>query len=313
MEKIKSDIKDFLNFLTIPLCGGVATYFGDSLSYPFETITTTFKKQHFHRKVHLVTIKNSIIRTIMYYSNGVSTVFYSAFFTNFVYFTAYEGLSRYGTKKLKKTQYEKYLWMVPTISAFVGEALSLFVFVPVDCIQTRIQSGIPEFAYKGMGDGVRKIIKNEGFGRLFFGMHVYMMHNLLFMPIIFTIYEKRKQMRIDKKVEMYKNNNEPVPHVSYLFSIEDSIFETFFATIVSTLITNPLYTILVRFQVTDYAKAQYMRERIYFIIRLSYQVIGWRGLNIGLLPRTITTALSAILYLPVYEYARTICGHESEI
>ena len=311
--KKKGSFTDTLKFLTIPFCGGLATFLGDIISYPFETITTSIKKLHnpkgFYKEVQI----NIYRRNWYYFVNGINTVFYSAFFTNFVYFGVYEGLNRYSTRKLREKKLTEYNWMIPTVSSLIGEAASLAVFVPVDCVQTRIQSGLSDFKYNGLFDGLQSIIKNEGYRRLFTGSHVYMLHNLLFMPIIFTIYEKYKKVKINRRIEKLKKQNLPVPDKSELFRISDSLYGTFLATTISTIVTNPLYTILVRFQITDYSQSQYMNERVWYIVKSSFRLRGFNGLNVGLLPRLLTTNISAGIYLPVYEFIRTIFGHESEI
>ena len=301
-SKEKSSFTDTLKFLTIPFCGGLATYIGDIISYPFETITTSIKKLHnpkgFYKEVQI----NIYQRNWYYFINGMNTVFYSAFFTNFVYFGVYEGLNRYSSRKLKEKKMTQYNWMVPTISSLIGEAASLLVFVPVDCVQTRIQSGLSDFRYNGLFDGLKSIIKHEGYSRLFTGSHVYMLHNLMFMPIIFTIYENYKKIIIKRRREKLKKNDMPIPESSKLFGIGDSLRGTFLATTASTVVTNPLYTILVRFQITDYSQSQYMNERVWYIVKSSFRLRGFYGLNVGLFPRLLTTNISAGVYLPVYEF-----------
>jgi hypothetical protein len=312
-EPKQNSFFDTLKFLSIPFCGGLATYLGDIISYPFETITTSIKKLHSPQGFYKEILNNLQTKNWYYFFNGINTVFYSAFFTNFVYFGVYEGLNRYSYKKLKSLEMTEYNWAVPTVSSLIGETASLAVFVPVDCIQTRIQTGYAEYNYNGLMDGLRKIIKFEGYRRLFTGAHVYMMHNLLFMPIIFTIYEKYKKLIIEHRRQRYIGMDMPVPDPKNMFGIFDSIKGTLLATTASTIITNPMYTILVRFQITDYSQSQYMKERVWYIVKSSYRLRGFRGLNVGLLPRLLTTNISAVVYLPVYEFVRTIFGHESEI
>lgn len=312
-EKPKSSYFDTLKFLTIPLCGGLATYLGDIISYPFETITTAIKKLHMPEGFYKEVITKVQKKNWTYFVNGIDTVFYSAFFTNFVYFGVYEGLSRYSARKIKEENLLQYKDYAPTVCSLIGEAASLVVFVPVDCVQTRIQSGLPEFQYNGFFDGIKSIIRTEGYGRLFTGSHVYMMHNLLLRPIIFTIYEKYKNMVIEHRRRKFREAGLAVPDVSELFGVGDSMKGTFLATTASTIVTNPLYTVLIRFQVTDYSQSQYMNERVWYIVKSSYRLRGFRGLNVGMLPRLLTTNTSALVYLPVFESVRTVFGVESEI
>jgi hypothetical protein len=312
-QQKKGSFVETMKFLTIPFCGGLATLIGDLISYPFETITTSIKKLHSPEGFYKEVLKNLQKKNWRYFINGYETVFYSAFFTNFVYFGVYEGLLRYTTRRFKEKNLTQYNYMIPTVCSLIGEAASLVVFVPVDCVQTRIQSGFSEYQYNGLFDGLRSIVRTEGYRRLFTGSHVYMMHNLLFMPIIFTIYEKYKKLVVESRKRKYLNNGMSVPDSSELFGLSDSLRGTLLATSVSTFITNPLYTVLVRFQITDYSQSQYMKERVWYIFKSSYRLRGFKGLNVGMLPRMLTTNISALFYLPVYEAVRTFFGHSSEI
>lgn len=306
------EVKNIVKFLSIPFSASLATFIGDFITYPLETITTFVKKSHYPRHAYEQIWQKTKTQNWKFFLHGIDTVFYSAFFTNFVYFGVYEGFGQITSSKTAKNYFKDYTWLLPTVGSLIAETASLLVLIPIDCVQTRIQSNLPAFRYKGLWHGLRSIRKKEGFGRFFLGSHLYMVHNLMFTPIIFTIYERyKKQIISERKAKPFYEQYNKYDQ-DHLFTLQDSIKGTLLATTISTLLTNPLYTILIRFQVVNYSQAQYMNERIWYIIKSSYRFSGFRGLNVGLVPRMVTANFSACLYIPVYEYFRTRFGSSRE-
>jgi hypothetical protein len=296
-----SNLLSKLKFLSIPLSGATATYIGDLISYPFEIVSVLSKKSHPPNGLYQDIFKKVLKKNWRFFTKGIDTVFYSAFFTNFVYFGVYEGLSQYCYHKMEQKKLTNFNWTIPTLSSLTAEFISLFVLVPIDCVQTRIQSG--DYKYKNFFHGIRSIRKNEGFLRFFMGIHVYMIHNMLFIPIMFTIYEEYKRLICQKRRSISPRVNNSFSYKNDKFSILDSVKGTLLATTISTIITNPLYTILVRFQMTNYSKQK--NKGIWSIIKRNYNSQGLRGLNVGLVPRICAANLSALVYLPIFEVTRT--------
>jgi ABC-type phosphate transport system permease subunit len=239
-----------------------------------------------------------------FFIQGIDTVLYSAALTNFVYFGVYEGLNQLFHPTHGHFHVPQYAWLLPTVNSFLAELSSFVVYIPIDCVRTRIQSNSRKFRYRSTWHGLRTITRKEGFRRLFTGSHVYMMHNLLFTPILFTVYEKYKQYVVGGHVQTNSYTCASNPNESE-FGLFESLKGTILATTIATIVTNPLNTILVRFQMVNYAQRQYMQERIWYIIKSSYRIRGLKGLNVGLLPHLLGSNVSTCVYIPIYEHFRT--------
>ena len=308
--KTDQNERTVIDMLKIPFIGGLATYVGDSISYPFETLTTMIKRQHFQLSIGTEIInsyKQTGFRDLV---RGFSTIFYSAFFTNFVYFGSYEMINHSGYKFLKEREMKEYTMILPTISSLFSEALSLLVFIPIDCIQTRMQCGDPKYNYPSVWKGFKKIFKYEGFARFFQGSYLYACHNLIYTPTIYTIYERFKQYTIEKtRLEYLKRGVAPPPNEE-IFNIKQSLIGTVIATSFAVLLTNIIYTIVIRYQLTNFELKGNSKLTGFDILRKGYQINGFTSLSTGFVARMITANMSAMVYLPIYEKARQHFGVE---
>ena len=295
---------DIKNSWKVPFVAGFATYIGDAISYPFETLTTRIKRRHNY---------TSIVNEIRYinknkgykfFYNGFQTVFYSAFFTNFVYFGIYDICNHFGLNYVKRNDMKSYSAMIPTISSLIGQLFSLIVYVPVDCIQTRMQSGDKSFNYNNIFHGFRTVIREEGFLRLFHGSYIYAIHNLIFTPVIYTVYERLKKRKIYQRKKILIKRGEAVPNSDSLFTIKDSMLATIISTTASVMMTNIIYTLVVRYQLTNFELYENKDKNAFTILEDGWKVGRFMSLNRGLIVRLIVANLSAVIYLPVYEQAR---------
>ena len=309
-EPKKSVLREIFDVVKIPTIAGFATFIGDMLAYPTETLTTRFKiKPH---KIRLMKDLSyvSVHKGLKYLGSGFDTVFYSAFFTNFVYFFVYEALNHRGMKFLNEYEMYDYSYMLPTLSSFVAEALSLLVYVPVDCVQTRIQSGNPKYRYTSTFNGLSSIFMQEGFGRFFAGSYLYVIHNLIYTPFIFTIYEKGKVMISDMKRDKLLKSGISITSDTKLFPLHCSMIVTCFATTIATLITNPIYTILVRYQMTNFENFQNLNMTGLNIVINNLKAEGFQSLLRGSIYRLFVANCSAMVFIPTYEIARQYFGVE---
>lgn len=288
--------------LKIPLISSIASFLGDAVAYPFETLTIRIKRLHFARPI-LNEIEYIIFRKgYAFFYSGFNSLYYSAFLANFVYFFAYENLGRAARSLFDFKREREVPYIVPTVVSFVSEALSLLVYVPIDCVQTRLQSG--QYEYKSIFSALKTIIRTEGFSRLFAGSHLYFLHNLLFTPIIFTVYENMKKSKIRSVQDKYAFYGEKAPEPNEIFTLRDSIDLTLVSTAIATVLTSGIYTLLVRYQLTNFSKKENRNVNTFSIIAKSFRKNGFSSLFQGFYIRLITASLSALVYLPAYEYAR---------
>jgi hypothetical protein len=167
-----------------------------------------------------------------------------------------------------------------------------------------MQSGDKSFNYNSIFHAFKTIIKEEGFSRLFHGSYIYAVHNMIFTPVLYTIYERLKKRKIYRKKKKIIRRGEPVPSNDSLFSIFDSMTATLISTTASVCLTNMIYTLVVRYQLTNFELYENRKKNALTIVEDGWKVGGISSLNRGLIVRLIVANLSSLVYLPVYEQAR---------
>ena len=288
--------------MKIPIVSSAATFLGDALAYPFETLTIRIKRLHFNRPILHEIEYISLRKGYSFFYRGFNSLYYSAFLANLVYFFAYEKIGKAARHLFEFRREREVPYLLPAFVSFLSEALSLIVYVPVDCVQTRLQSG--EFHYPSILSALKTIIRTEGPMRLFAGSHLYFLHNLLFTPIIFTVYENMKKNKIRAVQDRYAFYGEPLPEASQIFTMRDAIDLSLISTAIATILTSGIYTLLVRYQLTNFNKRGNRNSNTLSILMNSLRINGFASLFQGLYIRLITASVSALVYLPAYEYAR---------
>lgn len=262
----------------------IGTLVADAVTYPIELIATMVKSAN--GKVSALRTTANVIRHngLASLYKGFSTITYTALLPNIVYFNCYEWLKQYG-RSFEQQSTSKSTILVPFIASSLAECAFVAVMVPFDTIQTRMQLQTHQYNYRGLAHGLMDVVHNEGFFRLFSASPLYVLQLLTFTPLQFTAYEWLKAQRLQTKPNL---------------SLAESVYFTFISTTVAAIITNPVNTLIVKFQVENYAKDdQKATQKARQIIR----ECGMRELNKGFCIRILERNINALFYLPLYEIA----------
>lgn len=266
------------------IIASIGTLIADAVTYPIELVATKVKSAY-GRSSALKTTANVIkYQGIASLYKGFTTITWTAWFPNIVYFNLYEILKIRG-HSLESQGKSNYSVLIPFFASMLAEVGFCAVMVPFDTIQTRMQMQSLQYQYRGLAHGLAEVIENEGFFRLFSASPLYVFQLLLYTPIQFATYEWLKARRLESKQRL---------------SLVDSINYTIIATSIGAILTNPLNTLIVKFQVEDFAKEnKNSAAKAMEIVRQS----GMRELNKGLLVRLVERNINGLCYLPLYEFA----------
>ena len=288
-----------LDYLKVPAITSVTSFFSSVLFYPLEVCATVIKADV--KKIRLAQAVKMIHSDGGYRSfyKGLNTVFYEVFPPTLIYFCTYDILN----KKLSEMFGEKHKnkkWVIPVFSSFLAETASLAIYVPINMVQTRIQTGRKNFQYESSFSALRAIAKEEGFLRLYFASPLLMIYMLGFTTIQFSLYEWFK-----KGILSFKEKKE--------FGIYDSVLATWGATIIASGVTNPIDTLVTRYQCTNFAAKDSKELTAFKIIKRDYRLFGFAGINRGFFIKIAADVYYSSIYIPVYEFLRQKYNIELDI
>lgn len=286
-------------YFKVPAITSAVSYFSSVLLYPFEVCSTVIKADV--KKIKLQQAARSIYKEGGYRSfyKGLNTVFYEVFPPTLIYFATYDIINNKLSKVFGKKHKNK-KWVIPVFSSFLAETASLAIYVPINMVQTRIQTGRKNYQYESSYSALRAIAKEEGFLRLYLASPLLMIYMLGFTTIQFSLYEWLK-----KGILSYKEKKE--------FGIRDSLVATFFATMVASGVTNPIDTLVTRYQCTNFSAKGNKELTVFKLIKRDYKLYGFAGINRGFLIKMAIDIYYSSFYIPVYEHLRQKYGIELDI
>lgn len=272
------------------------TYLADTLSYPLELLGTVIKSQH--EKSPIIATARGIVRENGFRAlfKGVSTVIWTTLFPNFTYFYIYETINNFAVNYVNGKVGIEDNFYLPPLSSLCAEMVCVVLFVPADTVQTRMQLNSSKYQYHSLLGGIRDIVRNEGVVRLFSASYLYITQLLIFTPMQFTFYEWLKMSQFNSK----ENKNS----ISYLESVKFTVISTSF----SAIITNPINTLVIRYQVTDFSDQQGKALNGWRILTENFRKHGFRDLNRGMTIRLLQTNVNSMVFLPIYEMGRQLYG-----
>jgi hypothetical protein len=273
------------------------TYLADTLSYPLKLLATVIKSKHDTTSIYKTCCTLIRENGATSFFRGWNTVLLTSFVPNFTYFYVYEGMSNSVLKNIGKLKDSLH---VPLISSFCAELVCVLIFVPFDTVQTRMQLNSPQYQYQSILGGIRNIVKTEGISRLFSASYLYILQLLIFTPMQFTFYEWLKMNQI----------NESADKGSLMYT--DSLKFTFISTSFSAIITNPINTLVVRYQLTDFSSIEGKSLSGWRLMRDSFRSYGIKDLNRGMCIRLLQTNVNAAVFLPIYEMTRQFYDEDRE-
>lgn len=281
--------------LYVATISSLSNILADTLTYPLDLLNTQIKSDF--KNSYKDIVKSSYNQLgIRGFFKGSSTILPGTFPPCVIFYWAYENINKKLFNLFRNYHEEKYKSIIPIISSSLSEMLSLTIIVPVDTIQTRIQSH--KYPYNNLIDGLKHLIKNEGFVRLYSSSHLMIMQNLLFVSSQFSIYEDMRLKYIDYKANKNHDNSKTI-------NSKESIGMVLIATTISCLICNPINLLVVKYQMIDTNKKDLNLKKI---VKGIYDKYGLRGLNRGLWVKTVYYCCNSVIYLPIYEHIRQQYG-----
>jgi hypothetical protein len=275
------------------LCG-VASYFGDLLIYPLDTINTRMKAnrlesmslrhaiQYFHKKDGFVS-----------FYKGANSAVPMSFIAVYVYFYMYESINKRVLDFQKTIEYSSknvVTFLLPFVSAALAEATIMGFYIPCDAIRTRLQTN--EYKYKGMVDGLVQTYKTEGFARLYAASHLYISSQIVYTSCEFGLYEFLR-----KKILVAKQRDGLL--------LEETLGVTLIASGLAALIINPLDLLMVRYQLID------TRYEKLGLLRTTKNILSQEGVAAfykGMSARVTYAMAYSLIMFPIYEHLRQAYG-----
>jgi hypothetical protein len=262
----------------------LATTLADAVTYPLELISTMVKSSNGRLSATRTAAQVIRDRGIRSLYKGFSTVTYTAFYPNIVYFSLYESLKR-NARVLQSDPNVQPSAVVPFVCSLLAESGFVMVMVPFDTIQTRMQLQAVKYNYQGLSQGIAEVVRHEGIIRLFSASPLYIAQFLTYTPVQFTAYEwlKARQQRHQPEITLLQ-----------------SIYFTILATSLAGWITNPVNTVIVRFQIQDFGRDD---TKGWKQAKQIFSSLSFRELNKGLMVRLLERNINGLCYLPIYEMA----------
>lgn len=285
-----------LHDLFVASGAGLANFISNTMCYPLDTINTWVKGSSAEKRIPQVIRENIRKEGLRILCRGIGTQFTGVFIPSFIYFGAYEFSNRIAKRLFDKNGWQAYSPFIPTVTATLSEVVALLVYVPVDTVKTRMQMNLPSQRYSSLRSGLVMIAREEGFIRLYTASPMYFLNAILFNTVLFQAYEL---LRINAMQTQGKTNKD--------LGVLDSVKHTMLASVVATLVTNPLDLIITRYQLIDGNSPALSMSRV---VREVVKRDGLIGFNRGLSIKTLYCTVDACIYLPIYELLRKSYGED---
>ena len=258
------------------------------LVYPLEVVSTHIKTLNHTKRIPMAIRDLYRKEGLSRFTRGLSTVFFEVVPCEFIFISLYSFSSYQLSKYFDKHKISN-KWMIPPVCSTLGIMGSYILLVPILTVQTRIQANKPEHQYRNLFDGLRQIRKTEGLLRLYYASYIYFAFQATFFAIQYTTYENLKKY--------YKQR-----YGKEEFGLKDSILCTFFSTFLAASFTNPIDTLVVRYQIVNFKCETKQGLNFLKILKDDFQKYGFiYGTNRGYLIRTLVSVLSYGAVIPVFE------------
>ena len=258
----------------------------DALTYPFEALSTIVKSSP--QKTSAVRVSSQFIKSGQVKSlyKGFSSVPMTSLLPSAAYFFVYEGLMNWARQRTQHLNSLMVANAIPFLASMAGEVAFVSLVVPFDTVQTRMQMGVHHFNYRSFSHGLTQVVNSEGLLRLFTASPIYALQFLTFTPVQFAFYEYFKSA---------------VLPAGSAVSLKNCLAFTIASTVLASVLTNPLNTLIVRFQCEDHSgNKESFRKKIEGI----YKRAGVVELNRGMAVRILERTANSVVFLPVYEMTR---------
>jgi len=263
--------------------GGLAGLVMEGFLHPIDTVRTRIKA-NIHETVPLLSQIKTMYRFegTRSYFNGFSCTLIGAFSANTFYFYIYEKLKHvFNRRKVFGEDFR------PFAAAFVGGILCNFVSLPFDVVRTRMQLKPGTYDYKHFFDGASKVLKKEGFRKLYLGGPAFFALNALEISLTFGFYE------------LFYKTFEPFFPTNMEVNLPLSIVCSVTSAGLAGFIVNPLDVLVTRIQSVDTNKQGSCS--VIKMARKIYKHEGFGGFMKGVSGTVSYYAMGALLLFPTYE------------
>jgi len=268
--------------------GGLAGLVMEGFLHPIDTVRTRIKA-NVQETVPLISQTKTMYRTEgpKSYFKGFSCTFIGAFSANTFYFYIYEKLKHvFNRKKVFAEDFR------PFAAAFVGGIFCNFVSLPFDVVRTRMQLKPGSYDYKHFFDGASKVLKNEGFCKLYLGGPAFFALNALEISLTFGFYE------------LFYKTFEPFFPTTMDVNLPLSIVCSVTSAGLAGFIVNPLDVLVTRIQSVD-TKIQGSCGVVKMAKKI-YKNEGFGGFMKGVSGTVSYYAMGALLLFPTYEILKSV-------
>lgn len=280
------------------LAGGVGGAVGDSVMHSLDTVKTRQQGAPQYPKYKSMV---SAYRTILLEEGlfrglygGYGAAMLGSFPSAALFFGTYETVKRvmidgHGVNDT----------LTHLTAGFMGDLVSSVVYVPSEVLKTRLQlqgrynnlhfnSG---YNYRGLGDAVGKIVKQEGVSALFYGYKATLVRDLPFSALQFAFYEKFREAAF-----AYKDHAE---ELDYILELGTGAA----AGGLAGILTTPLDVIKTRIQTQTPESGSRLNNSILTGLTTVYKAEGVLGLFSGVGPRFVWTSIQSSIMLLLYQLA----------
>lgn len=272
------------------LLGGIAGLCMDSFLYPIDTVRTRMKANT-QETVALFAQMKSMYKQegIFSFVRGYSCVLTGSFFGNCLYFYMYE--------KLKHTFTNKEIFSkdaAPFVAAFLTGFTTSLTSVPFMVVKNRMQLEPGQYDYKHFFDGAKKIIKNEGFTKLYLGGSIFFFQAAVEISLTFGFYE------------LFYRTLKPLFPTNRDFNIPLSMVSSVASAATTGMLTCPLDVIVTRLQIQD--TKIHGTQSVPSMIKVIYKNEGLPGFMKGVTGTIWLYSLGSLVLFPTYEFLKGTFG-----
>jgi hypothetical protein len=265
--------------------GGMAGLLVEGALHPMDTVRTRIKA-NVRESVAIMTQIKTMHRhegPLSYY-RGFSCTLPGSFVTHGSYFFMYENLKQLfaQTKVLPRDA-------TPFAAAFMSGFCSNMISLPFMAIRSRMQLKPGQYDYKHVIDGFRKVLKTEGFKKLYLSGPVFFTQNAMEAGLTFGFYE------------LFHRGLKPLFPSKSEFNLPLTVVSSMAAASMTAFMINPLDVMVTRMQVM-----RHKPNNVYALVKSIYRYEGYRGFMKGVLGTMTQNSMAALILFPTYELLKSV-------
>jgi len=275
--------------------GGLAGLLMDTVLHPIDTVRTRIKTNTQESVALLSQIKHMYRHEgLSSYLRGLTCTLGGSFVANGAYFFAYE--------KLKNVFIQRETFnegVAPFVAAFTGGVIANILYLPFIVVRTRMQTASGFYDYRNAFDGLKKVIKYEGFRSLYLGGPIFLTQTALDLSLTFGFYE------------FFHKTLKAVFQSESDSSLPITMASSVMAASLSAVIANPLDVLVARMQ-TMHTSA-HGKCTIPAMVKRIYAKEGLAGFMKGVTGTMSHYSMAALILFPTYQKLKDLYDVDSDL